>query len=67
MLSIKHQIFYFPGAKECLKTICELKLNHGIVKLIEVQKDLKYFEWKDEYEDFFTYKEIIFALENRYY
>ncbi|RIA90387.1 hypothetical protein C1645_823449 [Glomus cerebriforme] len=65
----KHQIFYFPGAKECLKTICELKYETSTVSTyfygLAIQKDLKYFEWKDEYEDFFTYKEIIFALEKK--
>src|SRR5205823_2801612 len=72
MKSIKHQIFYFPKAKTCLESLCELKCdtstdssyfyglsnfcqyiqrliivnvnpkaNHGIIKLIEVQKNLK--------------------------
>src|SRR6266498_1568370 len=43
------------------------KANHGIVKLIEVQKNLKYFEWKDdifnEYVMVDPYKEILLALE----
>ncbi|GBB87420.1 hypothetical protein RclHR1_01390010 [Rhizophagus clarus] len=83
MRSIKHQIFYFPGAKACLESLCELKCdtsihhsyfyelsqscqhiqrliidkininpNHGIVKLIEVQRNLKYFEWNDVYNEY---------------
>ncbi|GES83763.1 hypothetical protein GLOIN_2v1764020 [Rhizophagus clarus] len=43
------------------------KPNHGIVKLIEVQKNLKHFEWKDEfYDEYLTedpYKDIFLALE----
>src|SRR5438045_4036805 len=27
-----------------------LKVNHGMVKLIEIQRNLKYFEWKDDFE-----------------
>jgi hypothetical protein len=81
--SIEHQIFYFPGAKTRLDSLCELrcdtsidpsyfyglarfcnnierliifntvfKVNHGIIKLIEFQKNLKYFEWKDDFEYF---------------
>ena len=85
MISIKHQIFYFPEAKTRLESLNELKcdtstdssyfyglanvcqniqgliitntnkkVNHGIIKLIEVQRNLKYFEWNDNYEeDFF--------------
>jgi hypothetical protein len=45
------------------------KSNHGIVRLIEVQKYLKHFEWEDEfYEDYYTgdsYKEIFLALEKK--
>ncbi|CAG8711299.1 19905_t:CDS:1 [Rhizophagus irregularis] len=100
--SIKHQIFYFPEAKTCLESLCELecdtsidstyfyglshfcqriqklviinmdtKLNNGIVKLIEVQKSLKHFEWKDDfYGEFFTndddpYEQILLALEKK--
>ncbi|RIA98945.1 hypothetical protein C1645_812118 [Glomus cerebriforme] len=82
MISIKHQIFYFPDAKVCLDSLCELKCdtstnisyfyglacicqniqrliiintnsrtNHEIVKLIDNQKNLKYFEWKDEFKE----------------
>src|SRR6266536_785160 len=45
------------------------KANHGIVKLVEVQKNLKYFEWKDDFEenDYFTdpYEEILLELEKK--
>ncbi|EXX60171.1 uncharacterized protein OCT59_017666 [Rhizophagus irregularis] len=48
------------------------EVNLGIAKLIEVQKNLKYFEWKDEiYYSFFSsivaynYKEILLALEKK--
>jgi hypothetical protein len=49
-------------------TNIDTKVNHGIAKLIEVQKNLKYFEWKDEfYNDYLEdpYKEIFLALEKR--
>ncbi|CAB4436706.1 unnamed protein product [Rhizophagus irregularis] len=40
---------------------------HGIAKLIGVQKNLKYFEWKDEHELYVprldSYKKILLALE----
>ncbi|RIA98930.1 hypothetical protein C1645_748482 [Glomus cerebriforme] len=97
IISIKHQIFYFPEAKVHLDSLCELKCdtsidpsyffglaricqkiqnliiintdpreNDGIVKLIEFQKNLKFFEWKDNFdEDNFVedpYEEIFFAL-----
>ncbi|EXX60689.1 hypothetical protein RirG_177660 [Rhizophagus irregularis DAOM 197198w] len=102
MKSIKHQIFYFPEAKNCLESLCKLecdssidsayfyglshfcqriqklviinmdtKLNNGIVKLIEVQKNLKHFEWRDDfYDEFFTndddpYEQILLALEKK--
>jgi hypothetical protein len=100
MKSIKHQIFYFPKAKDCLESLCELECdtstdssyfyglsnsckniqsliivnmnpipNHGIARLIDAQKNLKHFEWKDEfYEDYHTvdpYKEIFLALEKK--
>ncbi|CAB4477620.1 unnamed protein product [Rhizophagus irregularis] len=104
MKSIKHQIFYFPESKTCLKSLCELKcdtsidssyfyglarlcqyiqrliivnvntnVNYGIVKLIEVQMNLKYFEWEDVFEDNFEfnysrvdpYKEVLLALEKK--
>ncbi|CAG8681060.1 uncharacterized protein OCT59_012668 [Rhizophagus irregularis] len=46
------------------------KENNGISKLIEVQKNLKYFEWNDSFEDsdYFTddpYKEILLELEKK--
>ncbi|GBC31830.1 uncharacterized protein OCT59_012973 [Rhizophagus irregularis] len=100
MKSIKHQIFYFPEAKTCLESLCELecdtfidstffyglshfcqriqklviinmdtKLNNGIVKLIEVQKNLKHFEWEVGFDhDYLTedpYEEIFLALEKK--
>jgi hypothetical protein len=42
---------------------------HGIAKLIEVQKNLKHFEWKDDHDEDLvpesdSYKEILLALEN---
>ncbi|CAB4477773.1 unnamed protein product [Rhizophagus irregularis] len=43
---------------------------HGIAELIRVQKNLKYFEWRDDYDTTYipradqdSYKEILFALE----
>ncbi|GBB88125.1 hypothetical protein RclHR1_14640007 [Rhizophagus clarus] len=100
MRSIKHQIFCFPEAKICLKSLCELtcdtsidssyfyglsrscqyiqnliivnidpRPNYGIVKLIEVQKNLKHFEWKDDlFEDYLTedpYGLFFLALEKK--
>ncbi|CAG8726922.1 19973_t:CDS:2 [Rhizophagus irregularis] len=45
------------------------KPNSGIAKLIEVQKNLKYFEWTDDFEiDYFTddpYKETFLELEKK--
>ncbi|CAB4442327.1 unnamed protein product [Rhizophagus irregularis] len=45
------------------------KPNPGIAKLIEVQKNLKYFEWADDFDvDYFTddpYKEIFLELEKK--
>src|ERR1051325_9790480 len=46
------------------------KSNHGIAKLIEVQKNLKYFEWKDDFDEYIVddsylddpYREIFLAL-----
>ncbi|EXX76175.1 uncharacterized protein OCT59_010121 [Rhizophagus irregularis] len=96
IISLKHQIFYFPGAT-CLGSLIELKCdtsidpsyfyglarvcrriqrliiinkdlkpNHGIVKLIEFQENLKYFQWKDNIEEecFIEspYDKIFFAL-----
>ncbi|PKC54606.1 hypothetical protein RhiirA1_476991 [Rhizophagus irregularis] len=43
------------------------KPNHGIVKLIEDQKHLKYFEWSNSFDDSFKdddpYEQILLALE----
>ncbi|GBC06345.1 hypothetical protein RclHR1_06780009 [Rhizophagus clarus] len=44
--------------------------NYGIVKLIEVQKNLKYFEWHDNFDHigYFTndpYKEVLLELEKK--
>jgi hypothetical protein len=45
--------------------------NHGIVKLIEVQMNLKYFEWEDEDDLGFAhprtdpYKDVLLALEKK--
>ncbi|CAG8746793.1 6558_t:CDS:1, partial [Rhizophagus irregularis] len=45
------------------------KPNSGIAKLIEVQKNLKYFEWTDDFDvDYFTddpYKESFLELEKK--
>ncbi|CAG8641956.1 20026_t:CDS:2 [Rhizophagus irregularis] len=40
------------------------KDNHGIVKLIEIQKNLKYFEWKDDFKEecFIDPYEVIFPI-----
>ncbi len=107
MKSIEHQIFYFPEAKTCLESLCELTcdisiasvhffgLAHickhiqrfiiintitidsntnvydGIIKLIEVQKNLRYFEWKDDFSnlEYFNFedmiKETFLALEKK--
>src|SRR6202034_2936187 len=49
---------YFYGLAHICKYIQRLtiinnivKANHGIAKLIEVQENLKYFEWKDDFEE----------------
>ncbi|CAG8747465.1 7780_t:CDS:1, partial [Rhizophagus irregularis] len=47
----------------------DTKPNHGIVKLIEVQKNLKYFEWKDDFDDDYLkedpYDIFLHALEKK--
>ncbi|CAG8734542.1 13366_t:CDS:2 [Rhizophagus irregularis] len=47
----------------------DTKLNNGIVKLIEVQKNLKHFEWEVGFDhDYLTedpYEEIFLALEKK--
>ncbi|EXX76183.1 uncharacterized protein OCT59_010128 [Rhizophagus irregularis] len=45
-----------------------VKANYGVAKLIEVQRNLKYFEWEDDFdEDYFTeedpYEKVLLALE----
>jgi hypothetical protein len=102
MRTIKHQLFYFPEAKDHLKSICELtcdssidssyfygfarycqyiqniifinkntKVNRGIIRLIEKQKNLRSFEWKDDFDDDYyigdPYKDILRALEKKAY
>ncbi|EXX69913.1 uncharacterized protein OCT59_026620 [Rhizophagus irregularis] len=98
IISLQHQIFYFPGAKDRLEPLYELtcdtsigssyfhglarfcqniqrliiinkkmKMNQGLVQLIENQRNLKYFELRDDFneEDFIQedpYKEIFLAL-----
>ena len=48
-----------------------LKVNDGIVKLIEAQKNLRYFEWKDDfssldgYFDNYVYEKTFLALEKK--
>ncbi|CAB4439941.1 unnamed protein product [Rhizophagus irregularis] len=68
MKLIKHQIFYFPEAKIRLESLYS-KPNHGIAKLIEVQRNLKHFEWNDDIDyDYLTedpYEKIFLALEKK--
>ncbi|EXX68272.1 hypothetical protein RirG_106740 [Rhizophagus irregularis DAOM 197198w] len=49
----------------------ETRPNNGIAKLIEVQKNLKHFEWVDDlYDDYLDedpYEEILLALEKKAY
>jgi hypothetical protein len=66
---------YFYGLAQLCQYIQRLVIvniesnYHGITKLVEVQKNLKYFEWEDYYELKFTesnfYKEILIALEKK--
>src|SRR6266536_1613626 len=67
---------YFYGLSyicQCIQRLIifnvDPKTNHGIAKLIEVQKNLKYFEWKDDFDDdSFTedpYEEIFLELEKK--
>ncbi|RIA79413.1 hypothetical protein C1645_882679 [Glomus cerebriforme] len=46
-----------------------IKVNHGVAKLIEMQEDLKIFEWEDDFEeDYFIddpYEETLLALEKK--
>ncbi|CAG8444548.1 12727_t:CDS:2 [Rhizophagus irregularis] len=66
---------YFYGLSRICQKIQRLiiintipKANHGIVKLIEVQKNLKYFEWEDDFDEIFfidPYEDIFMALTKR--
>uniref|UniRef100_U9T9D3 F-box domain-containing protein n=1 Tax=Rhizophagus irregularis (strain DAOM 181602 / DAOM 197198 / MUCL 43194) TaxID=747089 RepID=U9T9D3_RHIID len=67
---------YFYGLSQLCQYIQRLliinndsKPNHGIIKLIEVQKKLKHFEWDDDFDDDFTdydpYEELILTLEKK--
>ncbi|CAG8666789.1 5001_t:CDS:2 [Rhizophagus irregularis] len=67
---------YFYGISRSCRYIQKLiidnidpKPNDGIVKLIETQKNLKYFEWKDNFENHYLtkdpYEEIFLALEKK--
>jgi hypothetical protein len=66
---------YFYGLSRSCQHIQRLvivniytKLNHGIIKLIEVQKNLKYFKWSDEFDNYpeeDPYREILLALEKK--
>ncbi|GBB89104.1 hypothetical protein RclHR1_01580005 [Rhizophagus clarus] len=45
-----------------------IEANSGMIKLIEVQKNLKYLEWKDDFDDdYYTdpYEEILLTLEKK--
>ncbi|CAB4442345.1 unnamed protein product [Rhizophagus irregularis] len=67
---------YFYGLASICQNIQSLiiineisKSNSGIVKLIEVQKNLKYFEWTDNFDDdyfnYSPYNEIFLELEKK--
>ncbi|GES99137.1 hypothetical protein GLOIN_2v1764020 [Rhizophagus clarus] len=69
---------YFYGLSRCCQNIQTLivtnvnpNLNNGIVKLIEVQKNLNHIEWKDDFYDaHFTidddpYKNLLLTLEKK--
>ncbi|RIA82595.1 hypothetical protein C1645_880975 [Glomus cerebriforme] len=69
---------YFYGLARICQNIQKLiiinnttKANHGIAKLIEVQENLKNFEWKDDFEDEYynfikdPYKKALLALEKK--
>jgi hypothetical protein len=49
----------------------DVRPNHGIVKLVEIQKNLLYFEWVDDlYDDYLAedpYEKILLALEKKAY
>jgi hypothetical protein len=67
---------YFYGLSNSCQNIQSLiivntnpKPNLGIARFIEVQKNLKHFEWKDKFDENYCaedpYKEIFFALEKK--
>ncbi|EXX68947.1 hypothetical protein RirG_100440 [Rhizophagus irregularis DAOM 197198w] len=67
---------YFYGLASLCQNIQRLiiineisKSNSGIAKLIEVQKNLKYFEWTDNFDDdyfnYSSYNEIFLELEKK--
>ncbi|RIA84717.1 hypothetical protein C1645_404713 [Glomus cerebriforme] len=70
---------YFYGLARICKNVQKLiiindtmKVNHGIAKLIEIQENLKIFEWKDDFEgEYFEYfiedpyEEALLALEKK--
>ncbi|CAB4442187.1 unnamed protein product [Rhizophagus irregularis] len=67
---------YFYGLSRSCQLIQKLVIfnmdprpNNGIVKLIEVQKNLNHFEWSDSFDDEYfmndPYKEILLALEKK--
>jgi hypothetical protein len=63
---------YFYGLTRLCQYIQKLVIvnrnsrpNHGIVKLIEVQMSLKYFEWKDNVDEIDPYNEVLLALEKK--
>jgi hypothetical protein len=42
------------------------RVNHGTTKLIEVQKNLKYFKWKDSFDEEEDFMELLELLEDPY-
>ncbi|CAB4425931.1 unnamed protein product [Rhizophagus irregularis] len=68
---------YFYGLSQFCQYIQRLIIinmntnsNHGIVRLIEVQKNLKHFEWKDDFDDVLfmdddCYDKVLLALEKK--
>ncbi|GBC05883.1 hypothetical protein RclHR1_00650002 [Rhizophagus clarus] len=68
---------YFYGLASICQYIQRLTINNvnlkldGIAKLIEVQKNLKYFEWKDDFDNNYyhsredSYSKIFLELENK--
>lgn len=68
-LLIHHTFTNYHVSVKIFRDLLLLIQTHGIAKLIEVQKNLKYFQWDDDLddEDGFTaedfYEEIFLALE----